>query len=106
MSSARALAYVAAASDTDAPCSPPTGPHPGTQPGDGYEYLVPVVKGFRPDVDRDSQLGVQVHGGVGYIEETGAASACDARILSDLRSATAIRPTTSIWGARRCATRA
>ncbi|MFM0420570.1 acyl-CoA dehydrogenase family protein, partial [Paraburkholderia aromaticivorans] len=39
-----------------------------------YEYLVPIVKGWSTELSIDvTSLGVQVHGGMGFIEETGAA---------------------------------
>ena len=52
-----------------------------------YEFLVPLVKGFSTEMSLEvTSLGVQVHGGMGFIEETGAAQYLrDARILSDLR---------------------
>src|SRR3546814_7853383 len=38
-----------------------------------YEYYVPVVKGFSTETSVEvASLGVQVHGGMGFIEETGA----------------------------------
>jgi 3-(methylsulfanyl)propanoyl-CoA dehydrogenase len=45
--------------------------------------LTPVAKGFSTDVGTEvASLGVQVHGGMGFIEETGAAQHYrDARIL-------------------------
>ena len=48
-----------------------------------YEYLVPIVKGFSTETAVEvASLGIQVHGGMGYIEETGAAQYYrDARIL-------------------------
>ena len=43
-----------------------------------------------------ASLGVHVHGGMGFIEETGAAQHYrNARILSIYEGTTAIRPTTS-----------
>lgn len=39
-----------------------------------YEFLVPIVKGWSTELSIDvTSLGVQVHGGMGAIEETGAA---------------------------------
>ncbi|MEG1203182.1 MAG: acyl-CoA dehydrogenase family protein, partial [Comamonas sp.] len=39
-----------------------------------YEFLVPLVKGFSTEMSLEvTSLGVQVHGGMGFIEETGAA---------------------------------
>lgn len=58
-----------------------------------YEYLVPVVKAFSTECAVEvTSLGVQVHGGMGYIEETGAAQLYrDARILSIYEGTTAIQ---------------
>jgi alkylation response protein AidB-like acyl-CoA dehydrogenase len=40
-----------------------------------YEFLVPLVKGFSTEMSLEvTSLGVQVHGGMGFIEETGAAA--------------------------------
>ncbi len=58
-----------------------------------YDYLVPVVKGFSTECSLEvSSLGVQVHGGMGFIEETGAAQYYrDARILTIYEGTTAIQ---------------
>ncbi|NYT81660.1 acyl-CoA dehydrogenase C-terminal domain-containing protein [Alcaligenaceae bacterium] len=58
-----------------------------------YEYLVPVVKGFSTEMSVEvASLGIQVHGGMGYIEETGAAQHYrDARILPIYEGTTAIQ---------------
>src|SRR5690606_18561137 len=58
-----------------------------------HEYLVPVVKGFATEMAVEvASLGVQVHGGMGYIEETGAAQYYrDARILPIYEGTTAIQ---------------
>ncbi|EGP44953.1 acyl-CoA dehydrogenase, middle domain-containing protein 5 [Achromobacter insuavis AXX-A] len=58
-----------------------------------YEYMVPVVKGFSTESAVEvASLGVQVHGGMGYIEETGAAQYYrDARILPIYEGTTAIQ---------------
>ncbi|MFU1933027.1 acyl-CoA dehydrogenase, partial [Bordetella avium] len=58
-----------------------------------YEYLVPIVKGFSTESAVEvASLGVQVHGGVGFIEETGAAQHYrDARILPIYEGTTAIQ---------------
>jgi hypothetical protein len=47
-----------------------------------YEYLVPVIKGWSTEMSENvARDGVQVHGGMGFIEETGAAQHYrDARI--------------------------
>jgi alkylation response protein AidB-like acyl-CoA dehydrogenase len=58
-----------------------------------YEFLVPVIKGFCTESAVEvASLGVQVHGGMGYIEETGAAQHYrDARILPIYEGTTAIQ---------------
>lgn len=58
-----------------------------------YEYLVPIVKAFSTENAVEvASLGVQVHGGMGYIEETGAAQYYrDARILPIYEGTTAIQ---------------
>jgi 3-(methylthio)propanoyl-CoA dehydrogenase len=58
-----------------------------------YEFLVPVVKGFSTEMSLEvTSLGVQVHGGMGFIEETGAAQYYrDARILTIYEGTTAIQ---------------
>ena len=58
-----------------------------------YEYLVPIVKGYSTEMAQEVvSLGVQVHGGMGYIEETGAAQLFrDARILPIYEGTTAIQ---------------
>ena len=49
--------------------------------------LTPIAKAFSTDIGNEvASLGVQVHGGMGFIEETGAAQHYrDARITADLR---------------------
>ena len=58
-----------------------------------YEFLVPLVKGYSTEMSIDvASLGVQVHGGMGFIEETGAAQHYrDARILTIYEGTTAIQ---------------
>lgn len=58
-----------------------------------YEFLVPLVKGYSTESSIEvTSLGVQVHGGMGYIEETGAAQYFrDARILTIYEGTTAIQ---------------
>jgi 3-(methylthio)propanoyl-CoA dehydrogenase len=58
-----------------------------------YEFLVPLVKGFSTEMSLDvTSLGVQVHGGMGFIEETGAAQHLrDAKILTIYEGTTAIQ---------------
>jgi hypothetical protein len=57
------------------------------------EFLVPIVKGWCTEMSIDvASLGVQVHGGMGFIEETGAAQYYrDARILTIYEGTTAIQ---------------
>jgi alkylation response protein AidB-like acyl-CoA dehydrogenase len=58
-----------------------------------YEYLVPVIKGWSTEMSQDvARDGVQVHGGMGFIEETGAAQHYrDAKILTIYEGTTAIQ---------------
>jgi len=58
-----------------------------------YELLVPLVKGTCTENSVEvTSLGVQVHGGMGYIEETGAAQFFrDSRILPIYEGTTAIQ---------------
>ncbi|MEN9765309.1 MAG: hypothetical protein RL397_1264 [Pseudomonadota bacterium] len=57
------------------------------------DFLIPVVKAWCTEQSIDiSSLGVQVHGGMGYIEETGAAQHFrDARITTIYEGTTAIQ---------------
>ncbi|WP_246797083.1 acyl-CoA dehydrogenase [Burkholderia perseverans] len=88
---ARALAYVAAAHSDQAHAHPDEAERARHQAI--YEYLVPVVKGWSTEmVNEVASLGVQVHGGMGFIEETGAAQYYrDARILAIYEGTTAIQ---------------
>jgi butyryl-CoA dehydrogenase len=58
-----------------------------------YEFMVPIVKGWSTEMSLDvTSTGVQVHGGMGFIEETGAAQHYrDARILTIYEGTTAIQ---------------
>ncbi len=58
-----------------------------------YEFLVPLVKGYSTEASLEvTSLGVQVHGGMGFIEETGAAQYYrDSRILTIYEGTTAIQ---------------
>lgn len=58
-----------------------------------YEFMVPIVKGWSTEMALEvTSLGVQVHGGMGFIEETGAAQFYrDARILPIYEGTTAIQ---------------
>jgi alkylation response protein AidB-like acyl-CoA dehydrogenase len=87
----RALAYtVAAAHDVAAR-------HPdATERAQNQAYvdlMIPVVKGWSTETGNEmSYLGVQVHGGMGFIEETGAAQYMrDARITTIYEGTTGIQ---------------
>jgi len=58
-----------------------------------YEFMVPLVKGYSTEMSLEvTSLGVQVHGGMGFIEETGCAQYLrDARILTIYEGTTAIQ---------------
>ena len=88
---ARALAYVAAAASDAAHHHADEATRKENQAF--YEYLVPIVKGWSTELAIDvTSTGVQVHGGMGFIEETGAAQHYrDARILSIYEGTTAIQ---------------
>ncbi|MGB7479916.1 MAG: acyl-CoA dehydrogenase family protein, partial [Burkholderiaceae bacterium] len=88
---ARALAYVTAAALDAAHHHPDAAVRKENQAF--YEYMVPVVKGWSTEMSIDvTSTGVQVHGGMGFIEETGAAQYYrDARILPIYEGTTAIQ---------------
>ena len=85
MASVAAAAYDAAHGDPDADVR--------KQNQAFYEYLVPLVKGYSTEMSLEvTSLGVQVHGGMGFIEETGAAQYYrDAKILTIYEGTTAIQ---------------
>ena len=58
-----------------------------------YEFMVPLIKGYSTEMSVEvASLGIQVHGGMGFIEETGAAQYLrDARILPIYEGTTAIQ---------------
>ena len=87
----RAMALVAAAAFDAAHAHPDADVKKQNQAF--YEFLVPLVKGLSTEMALDvASLGVQVHGGMGYIEETGAAQYLrDARILTIYEGTTAIQ---------------
>ena len=87
----RALAYYAAAADDAQHASPDDTERKANQAI--YEFLVPIVKGFSTEMSIEvASLGIQVHGGMGFIEETGAAQHYrDARILTIYEGTTAIQ---------------
>lgn len=87
----RALAYVAAAASDAGHHHADDATRKTNQAC--YEYLVPIVKGWSTELSIDvASTGVQVHGGMGFIEETGAAQYYrDARILAIYEGTTAIQ---------------
>lgn len=87
----RALAYYAAAAYDAQHAAPLEAEQKANQAI--YEFLVPIVKGFSTEMSIEvASLGVQVHGGMGFIEETGAAQHYrDARILTIYEGTTAIQ---------------
>ena len=87
----RAIALVAAAAQDAAHAHPDAATRAENQAF--YEFMVPLVKGLSTEMSLDvASLGVQVHGGMGFIEETGAAQYLrDAKILSIYEGTTAIQ---------------
>lgn len=88
---ARALAYVGAALSDLAHHHPDKATRTANLAV--YEYLVPVIKGWATEMSEQvARDGVQVHGGMGFIEETGAAQHYrDAKILTIYEGTTAIQ---------------
>ena len=87
----RALAYVTATAQDNAHSNPDEA---ARKQGQAFaELMIPVVKGWSTESAVDiASLGVQVHGGMGYIEETGAAQHLrDARITTFYEGTTAIQ---------------
>jgi alkylation response protein AidB-like acyl-CoA dehydrogenase len=87
----RAMALVAAAAFDSAHHDPD--PDVRRQNQAFYEFMVPLVKGYSTEMSIEvASLGIQVHGGMGFIEETGAAQLLrDARILTIYEGTTAIQ---------------
>jgi acyl-CoA dehydrogenase len=87
----RALAYVVAGATDIAHRHPDAGRREGAQ--SFVDLMIPVVKGwFTENAVTVASIGVQVHGGMGYIEETGAAQHLrDARITTIYEGTTAIQ---------------
>lgn len=77
----RALAYTEAVTMDLAHYGPEAG---RTQAQRRIDLMIPVIKGWSTEVGQEvTSLGVQVHGGMGYVEETGAAQYFrDVRITS------------------------
>jgi len=87
----RALAYVVAASMDVVSRSP--NPEEKKKHQAFVDLMIPVVKGWSTETGIDvASLGVQVHGGMGFIEETGAAQHLrDARITTIYEGTTGIQ---------------
>jgi alkylation response protein AidB-like acyl-CoA dehydrogenase len=89
--STRAVAYVTAAALDNAHRNPDEGARAKSQAF--AEFMIPIVKGWSTEVGQEvASLGVQVHGGMGFIEETGAAQHFrDARITTIYEGTTGIQ---------------
>ncbi len=89
--SCRAMALVAAAAQDAAHAHPEAEVRKQNQAF--YEFMVPLIKGYSTEMSLEvTSLGVQVHGGMGFIEETGAAQYYrDAKILTIYEGTTAIQ---------------
>ncbi len=87
----RALAYEAAAQMDIAARS--TDSHQAAAAQARVDLLIPVVKAWCTEQSIDiASIGIQVHGGMGYVEETGAAQHLrDARITTIYEGTTAIQ---------------
>lgn len=86
----RALAYYAAAALDRAALHP--NPEEKAKNQALINFLIPIIKGWNTEQANEiTSLGVQVHGGMGYIEETGAAQYMrDARITAIYEGTTGI----------------
>ena len=87
----RALACVVGAASDGARCHPDAGERKQYQAF--VDLMIPVVKGWSTENAIDiASLGVQIHGGMGFIEETGAAQHLrDARITAIYEGTTGIQ---------------
>ena len=87
----RAVAYVTAAAMDNA------SHHPDAEARKRHQafadFMIPIVKGWSTETaQRITSLGVQVHGGMGFIEETGAAQYYrDSRIMTIYEGTTGIQ---------------
>lgn len=87
----RALSLVAAAEVDRAACAPTADAAQKHQAR--VDLFTPIVKGWLTELAQEvTSLGVQIHGGMGFIEETGAAQHYrDARILTIYEGTTGIQ---------------
>jgi len=87
----RAVAYVTAAAMDNARRNPDAKAREQHQAF--VDFMIPIVKGCSTETGQEvASLGVQVHGGMGFIEETGAAQQYrDARITTIYEGTTGIQ---------------
>jgi alkylation response protein AidB-like acyl-CoA dehydrogenase len=87
----RAVAYVTASAMDHARCVPDPAARKRHQAF--VDLMIPIVKGWSTEIAQEvTSLGVQVHGGMGFIEETGAAQHFrDARITTIYEGTTGIQ---------------
>ena len=87
----RAVAYVTAAALDNAANNPDETARAKYQAF--ADFMIPIVKGWSTEVAQEvTSLGLQVHGGMGFIEETGAAQYVrDARIITIYEGTTGIQ---------------
>jgi alkylation response protein AidB-like acyl-CoA dehydrogenase len=87
----RAVAYVTAAAMDNANHNPDAAARKGHQAF--VDLMIPIVKGWSTELGQEmTSLGLQVHGGMGFIEETGAAQHFrDARITTIYEGTTGIQ---------------
>ena len=87
----RAVAYVTAAAMDHAHREPDPAAKKRHQAF--VEFMIPIVKGWSTEIAQEiTYLGVQVHGGMGFIEQTGAAQYYrDARITTIYEGTTGIQ---------------
>ena len=87
----RAVAYVTAAAMDNAHRNPDADVRKRHQAF--VDFMIPIVKGCSTETAQEvASLGIQVHGGMGFIEETGAAQHYrDARIMTIYEGTTGIQ---------------
>jgi hypothetical protein len=87
----RAVAYVVAAAQDNAQRHPDPAARKRHQAF--VDFMIPIVKGWCTETAQQvAYLGIQVHGGMGFIEETGAAQHYrDARIITIYEGTTGIQ---------------
>ena len=87
----RAVAYVVAAAMDNARRHPDAAARKRHQAF--VDFMIPIVKGWSTETAQNvASLGIQVHGGMGFIEETGAAQHYrDARIVTIYEGTTGIQ---------------